>query len=201
MALLTDLLLLGLAYLLGAIPTGLILGLRLRGVDLRTVGSGNIGATNAWRVLGKGIGTATFLIDVAKGAAGPLLAMLLGAGALPVLPILAGLMVLVGNAFNIFLGGKGGKGVATSLGVLLALAPPAVLIAVVLFVAVLKVSGYVSLGSLTAALAMPILVFFFYGAGPLLLFMLAVSALVIVKHRANIVRLMNGTESKVGKKA
>ena len=116
------------------------------------------------------------------------------------MPVLAGVAVLFGNLFNVFLGGKGGKGVATSLGVFLVLAPWSVLIALVIFGVVLAATRYVSLGSLCAAVAMPILIYLFQGAGALLVMMIAVSLLVIYKHRTNISRLMQGTEGKIGKK-
>ena len=187
-------------YLLGAFPTGLIVGKLAGGVDLRDHGSRNIGATNAWRVLGWKIGLTVFLIDVAKAfAAVAGGAALIGDG-LSHADIWCGVATLLGNFFNIFLGGKGGKGVATSLGVFLALAPVPILICLAVFGIILKVSGYVSLGSICAAALLPILVAGFVGIGPLFWMILAMSTLVIVKHRANIVRLLNGTENKMGKK-
>lgn len=188
------------AYLLGAFPTGLLVGKLARGIDLREHGSKNIGATNAWRVLGWKLGLTTFIIDVAKAyAAVAVGAALIGAG-LPHAAIWCGVAALLGNFFNVFLGGKGGKGVATSLGVFLALTPVPILICLAVFGIILKVTGYVSLGSITAAVLLPILVAVFGGIGPLFWMILAISTLVIVKHRANIVRLMNGTENKMGKK-
>lgn len=184
-----------LAYIIGAIPTGLIVARQLAGIDIRQHGSKNIGATNVWRVLGWKLGLTTFLIDVAKAFLGVMQAVWLGGGGVW-LPVLAAFAVLLGNFFNVFLGFKGGKGVAASLGVFLALAPLPVLIAFLLFVVVVGVSGYISLGSVLAALALPVLVYTLQGTGPVLWLIVVVAVLVIAKHRANIVRLLNGTESK-----
>ena len=199
MNLLVDVLLLIMSYIIGAFPTGLIVGKNIYGIDLREHGSKNIGATNALRVLGWKAGLGVFLIDVGK-AAGAILVVDLFTPERITFLVLCGIAVLLGNFFNVFLGFKGGKGVAASLGVFLALAPKAVLIALAVFIVVLAVSRYVSLGSLTAAIAMPFLVYGFHGEGALLYMMIFVAALVIYKHRTNIVRLMQGTETKMGKK-
>lgn len=200
------------AYLLGAVPFSYLLG-RLGGVDIRTVGSGNVGATNLGRALGKKWGIGGFLLDVAKGA---LPVALYGAFGPswpegPVASLLAWLMVgaaaMLGHIFPVYLGFKGGKGVATGLGVLLAVWPVmtiAGVVAFVVWVGVTKVSGYVSLGSIVASLSLPVTAAV---AGVLLaepgqtvvyvVLALLLAALVVVRHRTNIQRLRAGTESTV----
>lgn len=202
-----DLFILLLCYLIGAIPTGLILGLKVKGIDVREHGSKNIGTTNVWRTLGWKLGLATFLIDVGKAfllvffAARAADALHAANEGLPRLEIFAGIAVLFGNFFNVFLGGKGGKGVATSLGVFLALAPIPVLISFALFGIVVGLSRLVSLASLAAAAVLPITTGYFHGFDdPLFWMVLVIALIVIFKHRTNIQRLMAGTESKVGKR-
>lgn len=196
-----NVMLLVLAYVVGAIPTGLIVGLRLAGVDIREHGSGNIGFTNALRVLGRGLGIPVLLIDVAKAyavtALVPLAVGELGWGALP---LLCGLAALVGNMANVFLGFKGGKGVATALGVYLALAPLEVLLAAAVFLAVLGASRYVSLGSILSAVFLVAAVGWRHGFGGLFSMTAVIAITVIYKHRGNIQRLVAGTENKVGKR-
>ncbi|MCC7391475.1 glycerol-3-phosphate 1-O-acyltransferase PlsY [Candidatus Sumerlaeota bacterium] len=187
-------------YLVGAIPTGLLISRFFGGIDIREHGSRNIGATNVWRVLGWRLGLATFLIDVAK-AAGILLAVgQLPPGALAHLPVFGGVAVLLGNFVNVFLKFKGGKGVATSLGVFLALAPKAIIVVFLIFVTISAISRYISLGSICAALVAPIIAYYFGYDRAVLIFIIAAALLIIVKHRANITRLMNGTENKIGKR-
>lgn len=191
-----------LAYLLGAIPTGLIIGKVFGGVDLRNEGSKNIGFTNALRVLGPKLGIPVLLIDVVKALL-PILVFpaIQGGGLNPELHgVLLGLAVLGGNLFNVFLGFKGGKGVATSLGVFLGLAPTSVLLALGVFLLVFAASRYVSLGSILAALFLPLCVAWLHGFGPTLVMAIAASAFVIFKHRANVQRLLAGTEHKWGAK-
>jgi glycerol-3-phosphate acyltransferase PlsY len=199
-ALLHDAVLVLLCYIVGAIPTGLLIARQFAGIDIREHGSKNIGATNVWRVVGWKAGMATFLLDSFKATAVLLVVERIGAGGIPYLVVLGGVAVLLGNFFNVFLGFKGGKGVATSLGVFLALAPKAILITFVIFAVVLAVSRYVSLASLASAVVLPPLTWYFHGGGPLLYMVIAVSVLVIVKHRANIQRLLAGTENKIGAK-
>lgn len=200
MDLLTELLLLFLAYLLGAIPTGLLLGLLVKGIDVRERGSGNIGSTNVWRVLGWKLGVATLVLDAAKALVAVLALPLVAMGALPAFAVLAGAAVLLGNFFNIFLGGKGGKGAATSLGVFLGLAPLPMLITFAVFLVLVASLRIVSLGSVTGAVLMPVLVAVFHGFGALFVLVLIISLLVIVKHRTNIQRLLAGTEPRIGGK-
>jgi len=181
------------AYLLGSIPTGLLLG-KLHGIDVRQEGSGNIGATNLYRTVGRKVGILTLLGDCLKGFLPVLLAWKLG---LPE-PMQAwiGLAAFCGHVFSIFLLFKGGKGVATALGVYLALAPLAVLGALVLFVILVVIWRYISLGSVVAAAAMPVIIFFRPHTPQLLIATALISAIVIIKHHDNISRLVAGTESK-----
>lgn len=197
---LLDVLLLLVCYFVGAIPTGLLVGKWFRGVDIREHGSKNIGATNVWRVFGWKLGLLTFAVDV--GRAWALVAFVPGFGGegLPYLQLLGGLAVLLGNFFNVFLGGKGGKGVATSLGVFLALTPIPMGIGFAVFLGLLGLTRYVSLSSIIVAALMPLLVWYFHNVGPLLVLMTVISALVIFKHRANIQRLIAGTENRIGRK-
>ncbi len=196
-ALLHDFVLLILCYVAGAIPAGLLVGRALGGIDVRLHGSRNIGATNVWRVLGWQAGLVTFAIDVGKAYLA-LLAVLLFHATGPGMLVLGAIAVLLGNFFNVFLGGKGGKGVATALGVFLLLAPLATLVALVVFAAVFAASRIVSLSSLTAAVALPVAVWMTGQPGAILLFTIGVSALVIFKHRTNIQRLLAGEEHRWG---
>ncbi|CAN5482960.1 glycerol-3-phosphate 1-O-acyltransferase PlsY [soil metagenome] len=197
-------------YFVGAIPTGLLVGQKLAGIDVREHGSKNIGTTNVWRVLGWKLGLTTFLIDVVKSFLIVYFSKHLAAYAnakfgaqdqgIPYLPIFAGAAVLIGNMFNVFLGWKGGKGIATSMGVFLALCPISILISFGVFLLLLKTTGYVSIGSIVAAAILPFTTWYFYGFGPLPVIIFIMAVIVIWKHRANIRRLMDGTELKAGKK-
>lgn len=181
------------AYLLGSIPTGLLLG-KLYGIDVRSEGSGNIGATNLYRTVGRKVGIITLFGDCLKGFLPVMLAWQLGLGE----PLQAwiGLAAFCGHVFSIFLLFKGGKGVATALGVYLALAPLAVLGALLVFVLLVAVWRYISLGSIVAAAVMPLIIFLRPHSNELLLATVLISLIVIVKHHANISRLLSGTESK-----
>jgi acyl phosphate:glycerol-3-phosphate acyltransferase len=200
-----------LAYVAGATPFGWLAG-RLRGMDLREHGSGNIGATNAVRVLGKRIGLPVFALDVLKGWLPVALAawwvegqsVLAGHSlAKQAVPVLAGLGAVLGHTFTFWLGFKGGKGVATSAGVMLGLAPLALLVAVAVWTVSMKISRYVSLSSILAGWALPAAVgLLAWRSGPLnppvLMLALLIAVLVTVRHRSNIVRIAAGTEPKAG---
>lgn len=212
-----------LSYLLGAVPFSLIVG-RAMGVDLRQHGSGNAGATNALRVLGKGPGLLVFLLDFSKGlAAVVLLSQLADLGALTDAGLLgsrpelaeawvqtiAGAAAMLGHVFTVwgrvFFGSfKGGKGVATGAGMLTGLAPLAVGLALLVFIVVMALTRYVSLGSILAALSLPItLLALHFGLGienppPVWIFATVVPAFIVWTHRANVRRLLDGTESKMG---
>lgn len=195
------------AYLLGSIPTGFLVA-KSRGVDIRTVGSGNIGATNAFRILGKRAGTFVLLADAFKGwlavaLIAPLVAQI-GSGA-PVedLRMAAGIAAILGHNFTCWLHFKGGKGIATSAGVLIALVPLALLIILGIWIVLTAATRYVSVGSMAAAFALPFATWITknHSAG-LTAITGVMAALAIIKHRKNIVRLMNGTENRIhfGKK-
>ncbi len=191
------------AYLIGSIPTGLIVArLAGRGVDPRRQGSGNIGATNVGRLLGKGPGLLTLAGDVLKGAAPPLLAGWLAAGA----PgeagyvALAGAGAVLGHVYPVFLSFRGGKGVATAAGVFLAIAPLALLGAAAVFGLLVWRWRYVSLGSIGAAFSLPVAVILLGGEPAYGLLAAAVAALVISRHRDNIGRLREGREHRLGER-
>lgn len=181
------------AYLLGSIPTGLLLG-KAWGIDVRNEGSGNIGATNLYRTVGRKVGIMTLIGDCLKGL---LPVLLVKYYALPAdYAAWVGLAAFCGHVFSVFLRFKGGKGVATALGVFLALSPLAVAIALGVFVILMFVWRYVSLGSIAAAAVMPPAVALLGGGRVLILVTLIISAVVIVKHHGNIKRLLEGTENK-----
>jgi acyl phosphate:glycerol-3-phosphate acyltransferase len=190
---LKEILLLLSAYLLGSIPTGLLLGKAL-GVNIRETGSGNIGATNVYRTMGRKVGILTLLGDCLKGVIPVLVAKWLD---LPDVWIAAvGLAAFLGHVYTIFLGFKGGKGVATALGVFLATSPLSVLIAIGVFSLVLYSWRYVSLASITAAVVIPILVWLIELKPELIVMSFLIAAIVIFRHRENIARLRAGTENR-----
>lgn len=195
------------SYFLGSVPAGFLAG-KARGIDVRTVGSGNIGATNAFRVLGKTAGTMVLLIDAFKGFAAarwmPMLATFLFPKAEPhreYLALAAGVAAILGHNFTCWLKFKGGKGIATSGGVVLAWAPMACLSALALWGIVFALTKFVSVASIAAALILPVAVWFFSGSLTMTVVMTALSALAIYKHKGNIQRLIAGTENRVGKKS
>ncbi len=188
------------AYLLGSIPFGLLLGKLFGAADVRKEGSGNIGATNVARVAGPVAGILTLLLDAGKGALAVVLAERLSNNN-AMWMMIAGLCVLLGHCFPIWLGFRGGKGVATAAGVYLVLSPPAFLGAMILFFLVVLYWRFVSLGSIAAAAAMPLLVYFFWAphhAPPYSISFgsLAAALLIVYKHDANIQRLLQGDEPK-----
>lgn len=183
------------SYLIGAIPFGLLFS-RAAGKDVRLEGSGNIGATNVNRVLGKKLGILTLLCDVAKGFLPVFAASIL----LPVgdnwelFIALSGLATVLGHMFPVYLGFKGGKGVATALGVFLFFSPWSILIALLVFVAVVGISGFVSAGSLAAAGLIPFCIWFLSGSPSTFLVAAVIAVLIWIKHRSNISRLLKGEE-------
>lgn len=186
------------SYLLGSIPTGFVWG-KLRGIDIRKVGSGNIGATNVMRALGTGPGITVLLIDAFKGWLPVWLAPRLLAGLdQSALQILCTLAVVAGHNWTCWLRFRGGKGVATSAGALLAMVPGPLLCALGLWGVVFGIWRYVSLASIAAALVVPIATWFFNpGDWPLLGFSAAVGLVAVYRHKANIQRLLAGTEHRV----
>ncbi|NCC51832.1 MAG: glycerol-3-phosphate 1-O-acyltransferase [Spartobacteria bacterium] len=190
------------AYLLGSIPFGLLVT-RMKGIDIRKEGSGNIGATNVFRVAGKGLGITTFLLDFLKGFVPafvfPLLFNVLSAENTPgLLGLFCGCAAIVGHNWPVFLKFKGGKGVATSAGMLVGIAPAAVGVALIVWILLFAGTRYVSVASIAAALAVAVSAWFFYASSgyaiPIALSILA--ALVIWRHRSNIRRLCKGEENR-----
>ena len=196
------------AYLLGSIPTGFLMA-RAKGIDIRKVGSGNIGATNVFRVLGQPAGVFVLLVDAVKGflacAAVPVLICQLleptpGASAnlREWLSITGGLAAVLGHNYTVWLWFRGGKGIATSAGVLVALVPYALLVILAIWIVVLALTRYVSLGSLAASFSLPFMVWLVQrGSLTMILISAALSALAIYKHRGNIRRLLTGTEHRI----
>jgi glycerol-3-phosphate acyltransferase PlsY len=193
------------AYFLGSTPSGYLAG-KARGVDVRTMGSGNIGATNAFRVLGRTAGIAVLTADALKGFVAtrftPLLALHIFAASgarRENLAVAAGVAAILGHNYTCWLRFKGGKGIATSAGVVLAWVPAACLTAVGLWCLVLAATRYVSMASIAAALVLPFAVWYWDGSPTMTYVMSALSLLAIAKHRANIRRLLTGTENRIGK--
>ena len=186
--------LVALGYLLGSLPWGLWLPRLLVGVDVRKVGSGNIGATNVWRALGFKLGLAVALLDIAKGAAAALVARWLADDAVAVL---AGLAALAGHWRPVFLGfARGGKVVATTGGVGLALAFFPTLAAAGVWIAVFLATRYASVASIVSAATLPVFAYVFGTSRPVFVFTIAAAVVVAVLHRANIRRLRSGTENR-----
>jgi len=181
-------------YLLGSIPAAYLAGKHLRGIDIRKYGSGNVGATNAFRVLGTWPGLLVFAADMLKGIAGVFLAKAVGG---PWFVVLAALAVMIGHAYSVFLGFKGGRGVATGAGIILSLSPLVLLLALILFVIIVLATQYVSLGSIIAASSIPILMLIFREPMPFTILGFAAAVLVIYRHKPNIKRLLAGTENKI----
>jgi glycerol-3-phosphate acyltransferase PlsY len=203
-----------LGYLLGSIPTGYLVA-RMRGIDIRTVGSKNMGATNVFRTLGKGPGIFVLLIDAFKGYAAVALALRFYPHWQEFLPqlfpaagltdesvrfgygLVAGIAAVLGHNYPCWLNFKGGKGIATTGGVFLALAPAAVGIAAALWLGAFVATRYVSIASILAAVALPTAVWFTQENLALRIIAIILGALAIYKHRANIQRLRNGTENRI----
>lgn len=196
------------AYLCGAVPWAYIIG-KINGIDIRQHGSGNIGATNVRRVLGKKWGIPCFILDFLKGLL-PVLAVRLLSNRIPELGttavVIAVIMPIVGHNFSVFIGFKGGKGVSTSAGALAALVPWAVLAALAVWAGIFQVSRYVSLASICAAISLPaaaVIIAKLTGAEidtAVVVLLSVCAALTVIRHRENIVRLINGTENKFVKK-
>ena len=188
------------SYLCGAIPTSFLAGKVIRGIDLREHGSKNLGATNVYRVMGAKIAVPVALFDVFKGIV-PVLWISHFGPAWESWPLFCGIAAILGHVFSVFVGFKGGKGVATAGGVVLALAPWPILAALGIWAAVTFSSGYVSLGSICAALAYPGLVFWLEPSQrPFILIHILIALALVWFHRANIQRLRAGTENRFGKR-
>ncbi len=204
-------------YLLGAIPFGVIISKRFRGFDLRTKGSGNMGSTNAFRVLGWKLGLMVQILDLAKGIGAVLIATFLFNGLpfhnltpfqdITVFRFIAGIAAVIGHCYTIFAGFKGGKGISTAAGMLVAIAPIETAVAIGIFMLVVFASGYISLGSISAAIVFPTTMFVrqnilgvdIYGYHTLIVGAIGVSLFLIYRHRKNIQRLLSKTENRFDK--
>ncbi|NLI91746.1 MAG: glycerol-3-phosphate acyltransferase [Peptococcaceae bacterium] len=185
------------AYVLGSIPFAYIAG-KIKGTDLRKHGSGNMGATNAYRLLGQKWGIGILVCDALKGGAAAYICLVsFGAwGA-----VAGGLLAMLGHSYNPYFGFKpSGKGVASGLGIITVLIPRVMLIAVTVFIIVVAVSRYVSLGSVMGALTVLVMVFAFHEPTPYMIFALIAVSMVVFRHRSNMKRILDGTEAKFGQK-
>ena len=184
-----------LSYVIGSIPSGLILGKTFWNVDLRQHGSKNIGATNAWRTLGKLPGFIVFVADLLKGMIGVYLGMLIVGTSTAM--IIGGIMAIIGHSLSLFLKFKGGKGVATGLGVLIMLMPSVSAVVFLIWLVIVLISKYVSLASIIAAVFVPVCAFAAGMSYDYVAFGIVAALFVIYRHKSNIMRLMNGTENKI----
>ena len=195
------------SYLAGSFPTAIVYGKLTRHMDIRQHGSGNAGATNVSRVLGWKAGLLVLLIDMLKGLLATILIFKIAAGSVAIntvlLQIIAGLSAVFGHIWTVFAGFKGGKGVGTGAGMIIGLVPGAVLLGVIVFIIVVALTHYVSLGSILASLAIPVYLFInlfvLHRPEPLaiLIFGIFIPLLIIFTHRSNIGRLLKGTENKI----
>ena len=197
----SSLLLLLLSYLFGALPIGLLVGRMVKGIDVRDYGSGNIGASNVWRTMGPLWGVAVFLFDFCKGYFPTFAAAHAGhhAHLTPWLPVGTGLAAILGHNFSPFLKFKGGKGVATSLGVVYGLSPEAAVIGFAAWGLCLLATRYISISSMLGAVVTSGVLIFLHPDPPHVLFCLLMTAFVFFKHRSNVARVRAGTEPKVGR--
>ena len=193
------------SYLLGAIPTGFIIGKLTKKIDIREFGSGNVGAANAFRVLGIIPGIMTLIIDIAKGLiCASIIATYFHRGCSDqfynLFQIIAGTSSIIGHNWTIFLDFKGGKGVATSAGVFLAIAPIPILLCVAVWGICALITRYISLSSMIAAISLPIFIVIFNFRIGNLVFGIIAAVFVVIRHKGNIERLLHGTENRIGKK-
>ena len=205
-----------LSYLVGSIPTSIIVSKAARGIDIRDYGSGNAGGTNVMRVLGWKHGVLVILLDALKGVIAVVVVTRIFMGSMPfnnatpfddftLVQIIAGIAAVAGHVWTVFAGFKGGKGIATALGMLLMISTVDMLIAVGAFIIVVSISKYVSLGSIVGAIVVPLALVVrenvfnvnIQGYHTILPFIIAVSLLVLFTHRKNVVRLLNGSENKI----
>ena len=188
------------SYLVGSIPTAYLLVKRLKRVDVRTVGSGNVGATNVTRAAGLGAGTAVFVLDLAKGLVAVWgLAPWLARPVTPAVQLACGLAAVVGHVFPVFLGFRGGKGVATTIGVLIGTVPLIAVVCLAVWAGCFLVWRYVSVGSLATAVTLPLVQTLVHRPLPEILLGAALAGVIIARHRTNIIRLLHGTEHRAGR--
>ena len=205
-----------LSYLVGSIPTGILMTKAVRGIDIREHGSGNMGGTNVMRILGWKFGLAVILLDALKGVLAVVLISRLYLGSFPfpnqtpfddftLVQIIAGMTAVMGHIWTIFAEFKGGKGIATGMGIVLALAHVDILVAIGIFIIIVAVSRYVSLGSIIATVSIPVIMIIrenifhvqITGYNTLLPFLIGLSFLIVFTHRKNIQRLIAGKENKI----
>lgn len=205
-----------LAYLVGSIPTSIIISKLVKGIDIRDYGSGNAGGTNVFRVLGWKYGVLTIILDALKGALAVVVVARLFFGDFPItnatpfddftlVQIIAGIAAVIGHIWTVFAGFRGGKGIATALGFLITVITVDMLLAIAVFIIVVSLSRYISLGSISAAVSVPLILIIrenvfgvhIQGYNTILPFIIAVSLLVIYTHRTNIIRLINGNENRI----
>ena len=191
------------AYILGSIPTAVWVGKRFYGLDVREHGSKNAGATNTFRVLGKKPGKIVLAIDVLKGLIAVLLPLTVAythnENTIINYKLFAAIFVILGHVFPLFAGFRGGKGVATSLGVIFAIHPPAAGICLAIFLLVFLTFNYVSLGAIVTAISFPIVIHFVFNVSslPLTIFSIVIGTAVVITHKKNILRLIQGSENKM----
>ena len=190
------------SYFMGAIPTSYLLSRLFAGIDLRQHGSGNLGATNLYRVLGWKYAVPAAAVDIAKGAI-PVLVFAPQVSHSQLFALACGVAAILGHVFSVFVGFKGGKGVATAAGVMLGFAPLALAVSAVVWALLVRLTGYVSVGSIAAAVVLPLAVYLLEDSNsPALLWIAAaIAAGVIFLHKGNIQRLLKGTESRFGRRA
>jgi glycerol-3-phosphate acyltransferase PlsY len=186
------------AYFIGSIPFALLLARRWRDVDLRRIGSGNLGAANVLRVSGLTAGLLVAALDIAKGALSAGLAERWSEGDSTTIPAAAGLAAIVGHVYPVWLRFRGGKGVATACGVFTVLTPVAVPPALAVFVAGVWITKYVSVGSVLASIALPAAAYLSGSPGPIVAAAIAASTLIVFRHRSNLARVREGTERRIG---
>ena len=196
----TSVFLIILAYLIGAIPSAYIFTVKIKGVDIREIGSGNVGATNAARALGLKYGIIVALLDILKGfLAVSLVYFLMGNNINQSIVYLSGLAVIIGHDFSVFLKFNGGKGVATSVGVILGLEPIILLFLVIIWFLIAVITRYISLASVLSALILPAVAYLISAETIAILFFLVFGLLIVISHHENISRLIKGTENKFGR--
>ena len=183
------------SYFFGAIPFGFLLVKKLKGIDIRTIGSGNVGSTNVSRAAGPVLGRVVFCLDVLKGLLPPVVAQLLKLDSVWV--VIAGMSSIIGHIYSVFLGFKGGKGIATSAGVLIGISPLVFCLEIVIFIGGYLGSSIISVGSVLAALSLPFaMLLVYHNDKPRVAFAVVAGGLAIYRHRENLQRLRTGTEPK-----
>lgn len=185
------------SYLIGSIPTAYLFGKYIKSIDIRKVGSGNVGATNVFRTIGKKYGIIVLLIDMLKGLIPILITKHIINIESEYFIIVVGLLAIAGHIWTVFLNFKGGKGVATSAGVFLGLAPIPVVISLIIFGIAVYMTHYISAGSILASILLPFSVYHYYSFSPIFFFTIIITIFVIYKHKDNIKRIINQTENKI----